>query len=65
MFNATKVSSGYGWISVILIAAFLIVTVFKVPAFAGPDGTGKITGSVVDSETGEALLGVSIYVEGT
>ena len=31
------------------------------PAFAG----GKLTGKVVDSETGEPIIGVSVYLEGT
>ena len=40
-----------------------ITVVFAVAARAG--NTGKITGFVKDSQTGEGLIGVNVVVEGT
>ena len=41
----------------------LILLVFSVPIFAGT--TGKISGYVTDSETGEPIVGANIIIEGT
>lgn len=51
--------------------AFALITVATILAGSPPAGAetgtkpGKISGTVVDAATGEVLLGVSIYVEGT
>ncbi len=41
----------------------LFILVFSATLFAGQ--TGKISGKVVDAETGEAIIGANIVVEGT
>lgn len=44
--------------SLILVASFI-------SANLQAQGTGKITGTVVDSETGETLIGVNVVIDGT
>jgi outer membrane receptor for ferrienterochelin and colicin len=41
----------------------LLIMVFQFNVFAGV--TGKLTGTVIDAETGEPLIGVNILLEGT
>lgn len=43
--------------------SLLFLFVFSVTIFAGQ--TGKISGKVVDAETGEAIIGANIVIEGT
>jgi len=46
-----------------LVKIFVIVTLFSAVLTAGQ--TGKITGTVVDQETGNPLPGVNVLLEGT
>jgi hypothetical protein len=46
-----------------LLAALLAALIAPVPAIAGT--TGKITGEVKDSQTGEAIVGASVTIGGT
>ena len=49
-----------------LMVCTLFLTVFSAPLLAGTGNPrGKISGHVSDSKTGEALIGVSIFLEGT
>ena len=48
---------------IVVISVVMILLLFSAVNFAGT--TGKIAGKVVDSETGEPLVGVNIIIEGT
>ena len=43
----------------------LLLIVFFIPTFIYPGTTGKLTGSVKDASTGEALIGANIILVGT
>jgi TonB-dependent receptor len=55
----------------ILMAGMLIVCLFGMTVSSGytqetaPTKTGKVTGRLFDAETGEALLGATVMIEGT
>jgi hypothetical protein len=46
------------------LLVFLMTLAF-VPVLLFAQSTGKIAGVVTDSETGEALVGVNVYLDGT
>lgn len=43
--------------------SFLMILIFSIKISAGT--TGKISGKVTDAETGEALIGINVLIEGT
>ncbi|MBN1212488.1 MAG: TonB-dependent receptor [candidate division Zixibacteria bacterium] len=58
----------YGFSSKNLINILVLVIIFSLACYnvnAEPAPSGRITGKVVDAQTGEPLIGVSIYLEGT
>lgn len=51
-----------------LLTGFCILFLFLIQfpdIKANPSSSGRITGKVIDAKTGEALVGVSVYLEGT
>lgn len=46
-----------------LVSVFLFSLIFSIQVFAGQ--TGKISGYVLDSQTGDAVIGANIVIEGT
>ncbi|HVO75384.1 MAG TPA: hypothetical protein VMT35_15250, partial [Ignavibacteriaceae bacterium] len=43
----------------------LIIIVFAIPVLLRAQTTGKISGKVIDAETGEPLFGANVVLEGT
>ena len=54
--------SNWVYLSIILISAILII---PSGAFGQDPSTGRISGVLVDSQTGEPLIGANVYLEGT